>query len=159
MDVGGKYRPSYLRILCWVMAFGIIGSSLLLAPLAALLYLRTGSSFSAWSYIVALSGALVVGGVLVALVVLIFQTSIYQGGIEAYTFWGLRRSIAWTQMTDARPFNLIGLRFVRVSSVTGTILWVPMFHSDQNGFVSMVRALAPDGSPLCAAMGLTSASS
>jgi hypothetical protein len=96
----------------------------------------------------------VVGLVLLAsvLVVALFKVHVAEWGLRSFDFWGQYHEIEWAEMEDARPTNLLGLRYLRVLSPGRGTLWVPLFLAEQERFYKLVRDLAGPDHPLVVAL-------
>jgi hypothetical protein len=80
---------------------------------------------------------------LLLLAVFLFEVHVSEEGLRCYTFYGNYRTFAWSDINGVRPVNMLGLRYLRVSSVQGgPPLWVPLFLADREGFRLAVSGLA-----------------
>jgi len=69
--------------------------------------------------------------------------------IRCYNFWGVYRSVAWTDIERAHPSKFLGMPYVRVwSRGRRTPMWVPLFLTDMQGFRAMVLHQAGSDNPL-----------
>ena len=113
---------------------------------AAILILVTERGNPDWlGLIVALATGVVFGLPISFAIVAIFKTKTSTEGIGGYNAWALSKSVHWVDITAIKPFNLGGLRYVRVySEDSSRPLWIPLFHQDQTEFEAAVLSLAPE---------------
>src|SRR5271165_2523423 len=74
---------------------------------------------------------------------LFFPEAFSPDGIYGHSFWGQRSFVAWRDVTAARTFRLLNLRWLRVYSTSGKVTWVALFQSQGTEFRQEVRRLAP----------------
>jgi hypothetical protein len=78
-----------------------------------------------------------------------FPTRISAEGLSAHSIYGFRRFISWENISDARPFRLFNLRWVRLySSFDGKVTWMALFQSNFELFNAEIRKFAPSHSPV-----------
>jgi hypothetical protein len=64
-------------------------------------------------------------------------------GIKAYDFWVKYYFVEWSSITAVRPFNLLGLKYLLVSSTQSPkTLWVPLFLAELHRFKQLVSKYA-----------------
>ncbi|MBD1833312.1 hypothetical protein H6F61_11635 [Cyanobacteria bacterium FACHB-472] len=64
-------------------------------------------------------------------------------GIKAYDFWVKYYFVEWSSITAVRPFNLLGLKYLLVSSTQSPkTLWVPLFLAERHRFRQLVSKYA-----------------
>ena len=64
-------------------------------------------------------------------------------GIKAYDFWVKYYFVEWSSITAVRPFNLLGLKYLLVSSTQSPkTLWVPLFLAELHRFRQLVSKYA-----------------
>ena len=79
----------------------------------------------------------------------LFPTRLSSDGVSGYSFWGVRRFIAWENISMARPFRLLNLRWVRLYSPHDSkVTYVPRFPSDPLAFRAELQRLAPSQCPI-----------
>jgi hypothetical protein len=141
---------AYWWVLAWVLVFSISISTLLLvlgyvalAPSPAMgLELLFGI---VWGEVAAV--------VLVLAMVAYFKVYAGPDGLRAPTLWGNYRQVAWADVRRVRPFNFLGLRYLRVGTAgPGGTLWLPVFLSDLARFRAAVRRHAGPENPLAVAL-------
>lgn len=69
-------------------------------------------------------------------------------GIYGHSFWGPRRFVAWSEIKNARTFYLLNLKWLRVYSAGGKVLWLGLFQSRPAEFREAIRQFAPSNSPV-----------
>lgn len=78
-----------------------------------------------------------------------FTITITAEGIRGYNAWGKYRFVTWQKMRGAKPFNVLGLKYVRVFTDDGKApLYVPRFLALKADFKGIVARLAPENNPL-----------
>lgn len=78
-----------------------------------------------------------------------FPTRVSSEGVWGYSFWGVRRFIAWEHISMARPFRILNLRWVRLYSSSDTkVTYVALFPSDSASFRAEIHRLAPPQCPI-----------
>jgi hypothetical protein len=64
-------------------------------------------------------------------------------GIKAYDFWVKYYFVEWSSITAVRPFNLLGLKYLLVSSTQSPkTLWVPLSLAERHRFGQLVSKYA-----------------
>jgi hypothetical protein len=64
-------------------------------------------------------------------------------GIKAYDFWVRYYFVEWSSITAVRRFNLLGLKYLLVSSMQSPkTLWVPLFLAELHRFEQLVSKYA-----------------
>jgi len=67
--------------------------------------------------------------------------------------WGTYHDVTWDEMVEARPFNLLGLRYLRVHRGRGgPSLWLPLFLAEQQRFTDLVLQHTKPDHPLALAL-------
>ena len=96
----------------------------------------------------------VVAGIITVVVLSLLACRFYtielsESGIRAYSFWGRRRFIRWSEIETIRPFSLINLRYLRLyGSPPSKPLWMAIFIPNLSAFKEMVTKFAPKDSPI-----------
>jgi hypothetical protein len=91
--------------------------------------------------------------VFIVAAVLLFRVYVSAEGLRCYTFWGNYHTLSWPEIDSVHPFNLLGLRYLRVgSSQSGYTVWVPLFLADMQGFRDAVHEYAGEGHTLARAL-------
>ena len=79
----------------------------------------------------------------------LFPTRLSSDGVSGYSFWGLRRFIAWEHISKARSCRFLNLRWMRLySSCDGKVSYMAEFPSDSDGFRAELHRLAPTQCPI-----------
>ena len=87
-------------------------------------------------------------GLVLAAVIAYFRVYVTREGIKCYDFFGIYHLARWDSIEEARPINLLGLRYLRVFCTdTSRPLWVPLFLSDMSGFSETVSRHAEPNNP------------
>src|SRR5207248_309599 len=77
-----------------------------------------------------------IGGVVTAL---LYRVHVAPWGLRSFDAWGKYHDVTWDEMTEARPINLLGLRYLRVRRAGGgSWLWLPLFLAEQQRFTDLV---------------------
>src|SRR5262249_728740 len=72
-----------------------------------------------------------------------FRVEVPPESISGYTPGGRSRSVAWPKIVAVKPFNFLGLKFLRVFSANAlSPVWLPLFLSDQERFTRLVVGYA-----------------
>lgn len=97
---------------------------------------------------------LIVSFVFAVIISVLFPSYISPQGLHGHSFWGTRNFLAWTDITQVRPFKLGNLTYARLYSGSGqTTLWFPLFQSPQPYFSDEIRRFAPKDSPILNFLG------
>jgi hypothetical protein len=147
-----SFLSTFSLLLLWFWVLGLAVGSLFL--------LATGL----WSQVTAdalLVSLAVFGGLslillvpLTGLVVWYFKVFVHPDGLRCCDAWGLYRSVAWSDITGVRPLNLVGLRYLLVSSSSlRGALWLPVYLVDRHRFAERVCQAAGPEHPLSRALG------
>jgi hypothetical protein len=92
--------------------------------------------------------AIVTGGLLAAPIAY-YRVYVTSEGIKGFDFFCFYHLARWESIQEARPFNLLGLRYLRVFSTDASRpLWVPLFLSDMSGFRETLSRHAEPNNPL-----------
>jgi hypothetical protein len=88
-------------------------------------------------------------GVLLAAAIAYYRVYVTPEGINCYDFFCFYHFARWDSIEEARPINLLGLKYLRVFSTdTSRPLWVPLFLSDMSGFRETIARHAEPNNPL-----------
>ncbi len=94
-----------------------------------------------------------VGSGLVMLANALSTVELRDDGLRCYDGFGLYALARWEAITEVRPVNFLGLRYLRVYSTDTTRpRWLPLFLSDMQSFVYTVVTLAGPEHPLVKAL-------
>lgn len=108
--------------------------------------LTTGTLFSG---LLALGGGAVAGAVLTRIACRLLRIQVHTDGMTLQNEWGFQHNVTWDAIREIRPFNLGGLKYVRIySTTTSRTLWLPLFLNDRQQFVSLVTQYAESTNPL-----------
>jgi hypothetical protein len=123
----------------WLTGFWLI--VLVLSVLGQMDWLRLLAAFLEGGCV-----GLAISVALMLLAVWLMPVSVSPEGIRCPNGWGVYRTVVWVEVTAVKPFNLLGLRYLRVfSPKLRWPLWVPRFLADQDRFERLVLAYAgPD---------------
>jgi hypothetical protein len=95
----------------------------------------------------------VVCGVIFTLAVGFCVVEVNADGLQSYDFFGLYKLARWDAVTEVRPTNFAGLRYVRVYAAgTPRPRWVPLFLTDMPGFAAAVARLGGADHPIVRAL-------
>ncbi len=94
----------------------------------------------------------VVAGLLFAVAIIFWPVYVLSDGIRTYNYWGMYRTVPWTEFTVVERANIFGLRYLRFASIDGTRLYIPLWLADMPGFAAIVRDRAGDVHPLVFAL-------
>jgi hypothetical protein len=98
--------------------------------------------------VVTAASAILTSGLLAAPIVY-YGVYVTREGIKCFDFFCVYHLARWESVQEARPINLLGLRYLRVfSRDTSRPLWVPLFLSDMCGFRESVSRHAEPNNPL-----------
>ena len=88
-------------------------------------------------------------GVFAALAIIAYRVELNIEGLHSYDAYGFYRLARWDAITDVRPVNFFGLRYLRVYSTDTTRpRWIPLFLSDMRRFTDTASSLAGREHPL-----------
>jgi hypothetical protein len=77
------------------------------------------------------------------------KLTVQANGIRGYTFLGTFHFVQWDNMRSVQRINLLGLRYLRTThNQSRSPLWIPLFHTQQSKFESLVIDIAPPNNPL-----------
>jgi hypothetical protein len=141
-----SFRCSFWLVFVVILVFGLVLALALILPVSGW---RIDPFALLWS--IAAAEAF---GLLYTLAV-VFYFKVYAGptGLRCYNFWGVYRTVAWADIRSARPFNFLGLPFVRTHTANAiTPLWVPLFLTEPERFAALVRRCAGPENPLTRAI-------
>lgn len=125
-----------MKILCY---FIVIFTGAVLPVFGLELYRQ---SFHPVAYLVLLVFSFACASVLVV----VWKITLTAQGLNGFNFWGFYRFVPWQQIDHVKPFNFIGLRYLRVySQGNDKPLWVPLFIKDYQSFSTMACSLPPEG--------------
>ena len=92
--------------------------------------------------------AIMTGGLLAAAIAY-YGVYVTREGIKCFDFFCVYHLARWESVQEARPINLLGLRYLRVFSTDASRpLWLPLFLSDMSGFRDTVSRHAEPNNPL-----------
>ena len=57
--------------------------------------------------------------------------NIHTSGVELPGRLGLRRTIAWNAVESVEPVRLLGVRYLKVRTITGRPAWLPVIRSEE----------------------------
>jgi len=88
------------------------------------------------------------------LIAALFPIRLTNEGVEAYNFWGARRSFPWSETLTAHPSRFFSLRWLRLRAASGRgdEMWLPLDVTDAASLREAARAFAPPDHPLRAAL-------
>jgi hypothetical protein len=135
------YQPGFLLLFAPIFLFGAtVGAGLTIALQAmghvgygvvSYMFLQLLSIIYLWA---------VVGAYIVAK---LFAVKLTGDAIRGRTFWGTARSLEWSNVSDMRPLNIVGFRFLRIyPKEGGAPLWVPLFVKKKAEFLAAIESRA-----------------
>jgi len=75
-----------------------------------------------------------------------YKITVNSTGVKGTNFWGKSKFVQWSNITSAKKFNLIGLKFVRLFPRDGSLpLWIPLFLNKMSEFKDLTIKLSPEG--------------
>jgi len=77
----------------------------------------------------------------------LFPAFLSTQGVYGHSFWSMRRFVRWQDVTSARPFRFLNLRWVRIYA-GNKVTWLPLFQSRDLEFQQEIRRFAPSNSPI-----------
>jgi hypothetical protein len=78
-----------------------------------------------------------------------FQVSLTRKGIGTYSFWGVYHDVAWDEVVEVRPANVLGLRYLKLKCCQNRkILWLPLFLANMSQFQTAVQQYTSTQHPL-----------
>jgi hypothetical protein len=84
-----------------------------------------------------------------SMVSLLFPAAFSADGVFAHSSWGMRRFVSWKEITAARPFRVLNLRWLRLYTTRSRkVTWLPLFQAHKTEFQQEIQRFAPPGSPL-----------
>jgi hypothetical protein len=91
----------------------------------------------------------IVSALVLVVVIRNFPVYVHPDGIRCFDAMNRYRLVRWTRIDRLRPFNLLGLRYLRIDSpdIKGA-LWLPLFLADMDGFREVVTHLAGNNNVL-----------
>ena len=82
----------------------------------------------------------------------IFPVVVTSEGINCYNFWGAYDAVVWSEMKSFQVVNLLGLRYIRVTSTDNKEFWVPLYLAGMEEFTATLREFAGPEHPLVVAI-------
>ncbi len=80
---------------------------------------------------------------------LLYPVHVSEEGLRGHSVWGGRMFCAWQDITEARKFRLINLRWLRIYSAKDRkVMWLPLFQSHEREFFEAIAQFAPADSPI-----------
>lgn len=77
-----------------------------------------------------------------------FKVYVCEKGLKCFDFWGRYLFVNWSEITEAAPVNVAGMRYLRLYGVyLPRPIWLPLFLARRREFWDYVRDHAPQ-SPL-----------
>ena len=73
-------------------------------------------------------------------------------GVEVPGTWGLRRSIAWNAVESVERVQYLGVRYLRLRTITGRPGWLPVRVTDAEGYRESIARFAGDAHPVTRAL-------
>ncbi len=138
------YQPGFLLLFTPIFLFGAaVGAGLTMA-LHAMGHLGYGVvSYTFLQLLCIIYLWAVVGAYIVAKATAVKLTD---DVIRGRTFWGRARSLEWPNVSDMRPLNIMGFRFLRIyPKEGGAPLWVPLFVRKKAEFLAAIESRASTG--------------
>jgi hypothetical protein len=141
-----SFRCSFWLFFAVILGFGLFVSLALIAFL-------WGWRIDPLAVVAGIAAGEAVGLLYTLAVVFYFKVYVGPVGLRCYNFWGVYRTAAWDDIRSARPFNFLGLRFLRAHTADArTPLWVPLFLTEPERFEALVRRYAGVTNPLARAL-------
>jgi len=137
-----KFKPKFTPQFLLVIVFGV--------PLGALLiYLDPDLTLKPIIFLMSMSMGLISGAIVLLLLISLFSVEIDSSGIRAANTWGVKQKLKWDEITNCRPFNLLGLRYVRLyGGKSRWGIWLPDFLSNKQEFINLTFEFAPTSNPI-----------
>ncbi len=77
-----------------------------------------------------------------------FPAGFSADGIHGHSAMGVPLFVSWSGIKDARVFYLLNLKWLRVYSTDGRVIWLALFQSRPAEFREEIRRFAPPNSPV-----------
>lgn len=132
------FKPKFIPFFVQGMLFGILfGLSLVLID-------EGFTNFNTYTFLLALPFAAIVGVVVTLLVMPLLKARLTSHGIEARDSFCRKRLVLWENISDARLFNLAGIRYVRVFEKGSKYpLWVCLALRKKQHFLELLSRIEP----------------
>lgn len=131
------FRPGMLEAL-WMTLVSYTLVFVVCFPLSALL-----ARASLFLFIYAVTSPFFIIGT-ATLAVWLSKTLVNSAGIRGYNAIGVFRTVSWCEMKHVSRINLLGLKYLRVHTNNSKwVLWLPLFHIQQQELEQMVLTHAP----------------
>lgn len=75
-------------------------------------------------------------------------TLLHWSGLRSHTFWGSTRWVSWEHILRVQPIRLPFVRYLRVYTSYGGVIWLPLFHENQQEIEKRILESAPPSNPL-----------
>jgi hypothetical protein len=136
------FRSSFMTLWRW--------TTLLCAIVAAAVYVGGWLTGNTPTLPSTAAAALTVGG-LFGLAVLVCPVYVFPHGVRCYNFWGLYQTVTWEEISTIQKRYVFGLPYLTVRPAAGGgPIWLPLYLSNMERFVTAVRDRAGDDHPLVA---------
>lgn len=140
-----SYRSAFLPSYTFILCFGfVLGMASLIA--------RHGLSIKPVGVLFGLLGGAVTGLVFTWLAIVLFQVYVGPSGVRSYNFWGVYRTVAWSDINSVSRFNLLWLCYLVVKKEGACSILVPLFLSEKQRFLESIKAYAGGENPLVRAL-------
>jgi len=141
------FRPSFLVIWASILLRAIVLGCPILFVILSLKGIAPAKTLG--PFLRGITAALVVTGPLASILCFCFPQSITSRGIDAHSFWGVRRFISWNDIAIIRPFSWVGLKFLRLDSGSDDkTAWLCRFPMRKSKFKQTLLQLAPPDHPI-----------
>jgi len=75
-----------------------------------------------------------------------FKVTLNNEGIKGFNVFGGSLFIEWVTISNVKPFNFFGLKFLRVFPNDSFLaLWLPLFIKNSEGFAKQSSLIPPEG--------------
>jgi hypothetical protein len=136
-----KFRAALIPTFVFVFGIGVVG-------LLSYVLATEGWHFDWHALAFAVGFQVVFSVVLSWMLSTLFPDAFSADGIYGHSFWGRQRFVIWRDVTDARTFRLLHLRWLRVYALDGKVTWLALFQSRGDEFRQEIRRLAPADNPV-----------
>ena len=133
------FKPKFVPFFLQGTSFGILfGLSLVLID-------EGFTNFDIYTFLLTLPFGAIVGVVVTLLLLPLLKVRLTSHGVEARDSFCRKRHVLWENISDARLFNLAGIKYVRVFEKGSKYpLWVSLALQEKQQFLELLSKIEPN---------------